>query len=61
MGLKLNRTYQLLTYADDINVLGSNRNTIKKNIEAVIDTSKDVGLEPNIEKTEYMVLSTCIH
>jgi hypothetical protein len=54
VGLKLNRAHQLLVYADDVNILASNINTINKNTEAVTDTSKDVGLQANIEKTQYM-------
>jgi hypothetical protein len=50
-GLKLNETYQLLAYADDINTVGENIDTIKKNTEAVLDAIKEVGLEVNSEKT----------
>jgi hypothetical protein len=32
MGLKLSRTHQLLVYTDDVNLLGDNTYTIKKNI-----------------------------
>jgi biotin operon repressor len=58
MGLKLNgTTYQLLAYADDVNLLGDNIDTSKRNTEALIDTMREVGLEINIEKTKYMLLS----
>jgi sorting nexin-29 len=57
VGLKLNGTHQLLSYADDMNLLGDNIDTIKKNTETLIDASKQVGLEINIEKTKYMSLS----
>jgi hypothetical protein len=45
VGLKLNGTHQLLAYVDDVNLLGDNINTIKKNTETLFDSSKEVGLE----------------
>jgi ribosomal protein S2 len=40
-----------------VNLLGDNIDTIKKNMETLIDASKEVGLEVNIETTKYMLLS----
>jgi hypothetical protein len=56
VGLKLNWTHHLLAY-DDVNLLGDNIDTINKNTETLIDASKEVGLEANIEKTKYMLVS----
>jgi hypothetical protein len=57
MGLKSNGTHQRLAYADDANLLGDSIDTIKKNTETLIDASKEVGLEINVEETKYMLLS----
>jgi hypothetical protein len=57
VGLKLNGTHQLQVYADDVNLLDDNIDTIKKNTETLIDASKEIGLEVNAEKTKYMLLS----
>jgi hypothetical protein len=56
VGLKLNRTHQLLAYTDDVNLLGDNTDTIKKNTETLTDAGKEVGLEINAGKTRYMLL-----
>jgi hypothetical protein len=53
-GLILNGTHQLLAYADDVNIVGENIDTIQKNTKALFDVSKEVGLEVNPEKTKYM-------
>jgi hypothetical protein len=54
--LKLSGTHQLRVYADDVNLLRNNIDTIK-NIKTVIDASNEFGLEVNTEKTKYMLLS----
>ena len=56
-GLKLNGTHQLLVYADDVNILGGSIQTVKKNAEALIVASMEIGLEVNADKTKYMVMS----
>jgi hypothetical protein len=56
-GLKLNGTRQILAYADDVNILGDNIDTIQKNTEALLDAGKEGGLEVNSEKTKYMLVS----
>jgi hypothetical protein len=54
VGLKLNGAHQLLGYADEVNLVGDNIDTIKKKTRTFIDASKEIGLEENTVKTKYM-------
>jgi hypothetical protein len=56
-GLKLNGTFQLLVYSNDGNLLRGSVHTIKENKDALVVVSKVTGLEVNVNKTKYMVMS----
>jgi hypothetical protein len=53
----MNGTHQLLAYAHDVKLLGDDIDTITKNTGTLIDASKEVGLEVNMETTTYMLVS----
>jgi hypothetical protein len=55
--LEINGTLQLLAYSYVVNLLGDNIDTVKKNTESLIDASKEIGLEINVEKTKYTLIS----
>jgi hypothetical protein len=46
VGLKLNGTHQLLAYADDVNLLGDNIDTVEENKETLIDVGSAGGHFP---------------
>jgi hypothetical protein len=56
-GLKLNGTHQLFLFADDINVFGGRVHTVEKNTEALVVAIKEIRLEVNADKTQYVVVS----
>jgi hypothetical protein len=55
-GLKLIGTHQLLTYVDDVNILGGSVQTVKENAEALVVATKEIGLAVNEDKPKYMVM-----
>jgi hypothetical protein len=55
--LILNGTYQLLVYANNVNILGRSIHTTKKITKPLVVASKEIGLEVNADKTKYMGMS----
>ena len=55
--MKLNGTHQLLTYAEDVNVLGGSIHTLKENAEVLVTATLETGLEVSVDKTKYLVMS----
>ena len=54
--MKLNGAHQHLFYADVDDILGGNVHTLKKNTEALVVASKEIGLEVNGDR-KYMAMS----
>jgi 5-methylthioribose kinase len=46
-----------VVYADNINLMSRNINTIEKNTQVLLHVSKNNGLEVNLEKSKHMFIS----
>jgi hypothetical protein len=55
--LEWNGTHQHLACADVVFMLGENINTIRNNIESLLQAGREIGLEVNTEKIKFMVVS----
>ena len=55
--MKPNGTHQLLAYADDDIILGGSIHPLKKNAEALVAATREIGLEVSADKTKYMVVA----
>jgi hypothetical protein len=54
--LKLNGTYQLLVYTDNVNILDGSVLTIKKHTETLVVASREIELVANADKTKYRIM-----
>jgi hypothetical protein len=41
----------------DVNILGGSMRAVKENAEALVVAAKEIGLEVNADKTNYMAMS----
>jgi hypothetical protein len=55
--LKLNGTTNIFVYTKDVNTSGEIVQAIKENTEALVLARRENGLEVNVDKTKYMVVS----
>jgi hypothetical protein len=55
--IELNGTHQLLVYVDDVNIGRKRVSTINKNVETVLVTSKEDGLEVDTETAKNLFMS----
>ena len=56
LGLDMNGTQQVLTYADDVNLIGYGIRAIERNADVSLNAYNDIGLAVNIGKTKDMEL-----
>jgi hypothetical protein len=54
--LKLKGVLQVLVYTAYINMLGGRVHNITENAEAFLQSSKEIGLDINADKSKYMIM-----
>ena len=47
-------SYQVLAYADDVNLIGDDMRTTERNADVLLNACKDIGLSVNAWKTKYI-------
>jgi len=47
----------VLSYTDDVNILGGSIHSLKENAEALVVATMEIGLEVSADKSKYMVMS----
>jgi hypothetical protein len=52
--MEMNGTHQFLVYTDDV-IFVEDVNAMKKDTEALLEASREVGLEVNTEKAKYIL------
>jgi hypothetical protein len=57
MASEVNGAHQLVICVDDVNIFGGTVQTVKENAEALIVTTKEIGLEVNGVKTKYIFMA----
>ena len=55
-GLKLNYTYQLVAYIDDVKIFGGSVHAVKETAEALVVASKEIRPEVNGDKAKHIIM-----
>ncbi|KAJ8869307.1 hypothetical protein PR048_030881 [Dryococelus australis] len=60
-GLQIGRKVNILAYADDVVLVGKNKEELREIMMVLVKEIMEVELETNIEKTKYLPISRCHH
>jgi len=51
----LNGLNQLFVYADDVDLIGDDIETLQSNTDVLVKACDEIGLQVNLEKTQYIL------